>query len=143
MPKKTFDQISRATPRQRAAAEAYAAAELEKMRLPDLRRARHLSQVDIAERLDTTQGGISRLEGQADIYVRSLRRYVEAAGGKLVISAIFPNARPIEIEGFGDIEPPHSNGAGRTMRAGPSKGAPTSPNGQGTKKERSSRRTTR
>jgi transcriptional regulator with XRE-family HTH domain len=73
------------------------------MKLGDLRRARSLSQQEMAERLSTNQGGVSRLENQTDMYIRSVRKYVEAAGGRLVLSAIFPDAPPIEIEALGEI----------------------------------------
>ena len=102
MAKKTFREISKATPEQRIAARQYARAEIARMKLKDLRRARQLSQEEMAERLGTNQGAISRIERQTDMYVRSLRRYVEAAGGSLVISAFFPDAEPIELEDIGD-----------------------------------------
>jgi transcriptional regulator with XRE-family HTH domain len=101
--KKTFREISRATPEQRIAARQYARAEIARLKLKDLRRARRLSQEEMAERLGTNQGAVSRIEHQTDMYVRSLRRYIEAAGGSLVISAYFPDADPIELEMFEDI----------------------------------------
>ncbi len=35
----------------------------------------------------------------------TLRRYLEAAGGRLRILAEFPDAEPIEIAGFSEVDP--------------------------------------
>jgi len=37
------------------------------------------------------QGNISRLEKRTDMYLSTLRRYVEAMGGVLEIRAVFPD----------------------------------------------------
>jgi transcriptional regulator with XRE-family HTH domain len=76
-----------------------------RMKLDELRRARHLSQAQLAEALETDQGAISRMERRTDLYVSTLRRFIEAAGGELCITARFPDGDPVELEGFGDIEP--------------------------------------
>ncbi|MGH3764227.1 MAG: XRE family transcriptional regulator [Pseudonocardiaceae bacterium] len=60
-------------------------------RLSELRHARHMTQVALAERLHMVQPSISRLERQADLYVSTLRRYIEAIGGRLEIHAVFPD----------------------------------------------------
>lgn len=72
------------------------------MRLRDLRNARDLSQADIAQALDSDQGNISRLEQQADMYVSTLRRYLEALGGTLEIVAHFPD-RDVRITQFREL----------------------------------------
>ena len=113
MAKKKFREISRATVAQRSAAKRYAQAEAERLKLRELRLACRLSQEEMANRLGTNQGAVSRIERQTDMYIRSLRRYVEAAGGSLVISACFPNAEPIELAFFGDIESPKSMATAR------------------------------
>lgn len=76
----------------RAAIEAEVAAILDELPLDELRRARELSQVDLAELLGTKQSSISKLEQQTDMYLSTLKRYVEAMGGELVIAARFPAA---------------------------------------------------
>lgn len=73
----------------RAQLEAQDAAYLR--RLAELRRARDVTQVALAEKLRMAQPSVSRLERQADLYVSTLRRYVEALGGRLEISAVFPD----------------------------------------------------
>jgi len=38
-------------------------------------------------------GNVSRLEGRSDVYLSTLRSYVEALGGHLEIAAVFPDER--------------------------------------------------
>ncbi len=52
----------------------------------------------MAERLEKSQGNISELEHRSDVYLSSLREYVEALGGQLEIAAVFDDERhPIAI----------------------------------------------
>jgi DNA-binding Xre family transcriptional regulator len=67
--------------RQRAMEDALA--------LADLRRSRHVTQVQLAEELGISQGNVSRLEGRSDVYLSTLRSYVQALGGHLEIAAVF------------------------------------------------------
>ena len=60
-------------------------------RLAELRHARERTQVELARKLGMVQPSVSRLERQADLYVSTLRRYVEALGGRLEINAVFPD----------------------------------------------------
>ena len=60
------------------------------MPLHELRRARALTQQDLAQTLKVNQPAIAKLEQRADVYVSSLRSYIEAMGGKLIIVAEFP-----------------------------------------------------
>jgi transcriptional regulator with XRE-family HTH domain len=64
----------------------------EEMRLRDLRVARRKTQQQLAESLHVQQGTISKLENKSDLYLSTLRRYIEAMGGKLTILAQFPDA---------------------------------------------------
>ncbi|MGH2878378.1 MAG: helix-turn-helix domain-containing protein [Solirubrobacteraceae bacterium] len=57
--------------------------------LADLRRSRHVTQVQLAEELGISQGNVSRLEGRSDVYLSTLRSYVQALGGHLEIAAVF------------------------------------------------------
>lgn len=101
---KKFRELVAATmsPESRARAEARAQAGLAEMRLQELRRARELSQEDLAGRLDTEQGNVSRLEQQTDMYISTLRRYVEALGGSLEIVARFSDG-DVKISQFQDL----------------------------------------
>ena len=73
--------------------------------LSDLRAGRGVTQVDLARRLKTTQPGVSRLEHQTDLYLSTLRQYVEALGGRLEIHGVFADGR-VPIAPFGaEAEP--------------------------------------
>jgi hypothetical protein len=61
-----------------------------KYALRDLREAAGKTQVDVATAADMSQGDVSRLEGREDIKIATLRRYVEALGGKLDLVVSFP-----------------------------------------------------
>jgi transcriptional regulator with XRE-family HTH domain len=61
------------------------------MPLDKLRKARSLTQVAVAERLQVDQGSVSKLESRTDMYLSTLREYVEALGGKLELRADFPD----------------------------------------------------
>src|SRR3979490_3045732 len=61
------------------------------MPLHELRRARERSQEDLARELNVGQPAVAKLERRADMYVSNLRRYVEALGGTLEITARFPD----------------------------------------------------
>jgi transcriptional regulator with XRE-family HTH domain len=61
------------------------------MALYEVRKARALSQHDLAKKLDVHQPAVAKLERRADMYVSNLRRYVEALGGELEITARFPD----------------------------------------------------
>lgn len=73
------------------------------MPLQDLRQAKHMSQERLAEILDTKQANISRIERRTDMYISTLRSYIEAMGGELDIIAKFPEGG-VHISQFRDIE---------------------------------------
>lgn len=60
-------------------------AELVAYQLGELRRELGVDQVELAERLGMTQGGISKLERSADPKLSTLRNLTEALGGTLRI----------------------------------------------------------
>jgi len=68
-----------------------AAAELERMGFGKLRQARLQTQVALAERLDIPQTAVSRMERRTDLLLSTMRKYVEALGGRLELRAIFPD----------------------------------------------------
>lgn len=76
---------------------------LAEMPLHELRQAKHLSQERLAEVLETKQANISRIERRTDMYISTLRSYIEAMGGRLDIVAKFPDGE-IRINQFKDIE---------------------------------------
>lgn len=58
--------------------------------LNQLRQALKLSQEQIAEEMGVSQAAISRLENRQDFLIGTLRRFIEAMGGKLEVRAHFP-----------------------------------------------------
>ena len=88
-----------------------AEAMLDEMPLQELRRARHLTQEALARVLRSKQALVSKLERRADMYVSSLRSYVESLGGELEIIARFPDGA-VRISQFGDIERERPPGEG-------------------------------
>lgn len=78
--------------------------ELQRMALDELRSAKQLTQADMAELLDVPQSSISRIEQRTDMYLSTLRNYVQAMGGVLQIQAVFPEGGAVVINRFGDYE---------------------------------------
>jgi Fe-S cluster biogenesis protein NfuA len=73
-------------------------AELEaQMPLSQVRAARNMTQTRLAELLEMDQGNVSKLEQRTDMYLSTLRSYVEAMGGQLEIRAVFPDG-DVKIE---------------------------------------------
>jgi hypothetical protein len=56
-----------------------------------LRQARLQTQVALAERLDIPQTAVSRMERRTDLLLSTMRKYVEALGGRLELRAVFPD----------------------------------------------------
>jgi transcriptional regulator with XRE-family HTH domain len=63
----------------------------EEATLRQLREARERSQEEVGQKLHIKQAAVSKLERRADMYLSTLRSYIEAMGGKLEIIARFPN----------------------------------------------------
>ncbi len=57
--------------------------------LADLRESRGLTQARLADELQVSQPNVSKVEGQKDIRLSTLRHYVEALGGRLEVRAVF------------------------------------------------------
>ena len=75
----------------------------EDMDLAQLRMARQLSQAALGEILHVAQPAVAKLEKRADMYVSTLRRFIEAMGGELEITARFPD-HDVRIRNFADLE---------------------------------------
>ena len=90
------------TPERRQRIEALKGEMLAEMPLHELRRARALTQRDLANMLRVNQPAISKLEQRTDMYVSSLRSYIEAVGGKLKIVAEFPEGE-VAITNFSEV----------------------------------------
>lgn len=64
--------------------------------------AREYTQAELAEVLSLDQGSISKLERRTEMYISTLRRYVEAMGGSLRITAVFPDGE-VKVKQFQDV----------------------------------------
>jgi len=89
--RKVSELHARMTPERRARNQAETARLLAETPLAELRQAQALTQTTLAELLATSQGEVSTIEQRTDMYVSTLRRYIEAMGGELDIVARFPD----------------------------------------------------
>jgi DNA-binding XRE family transcriptional regulator len=72
------------------------------MTLHQLREARSLTQVNLAKVLQINQGAVSKMEKRADMYVSTLRNFIQAMGGQLQVKAIFPEGE-VQIDQFENV----------------------------------------
>lgn len=59
--------------------------------LHDLRRRRGVTQTDLAATLEVSRANVGRIENELDVRVSTLARFVEGIGGRLAITAVFPD----------------------------------------------------
>jgi len=90
------------TPAARAAAEAAAVQLDAEMDLAEVRRTIKLSQEGLSQTLQINQGSVAKIEKRADMYVSTLRRFIEAMGGELEIVAKFAD-HSVKIRNFSDL----------------------------------------
>jgi len=63
--------------------------------LPEIRHERGMSQETLSETLKVRQATYSKLERRGDVKVSSLKRVIEAMGGRLRIQAVFPDTQEV------------------------------------------------
>ena len=73
--------------------------------LQALRALAERSQEQIAQSLGIKQPSVHKMEKQADLYISTLRRFVEAAGGKLELLVELPGKGSFKLTGLGQINP--------------------------------------
>lgn len=112
MAKKFSELRKRMSPAARAKASARARALAEELPLYELRQARRLSQEQLGRTLQVKQASISKLERRADMYLSTLRSYIEALGGELEIVARFSEGA-VRIRQLEDIEKDKRGRAGQ------------------------------
>ena len=100
----SLEEILQAMPEERRRRIEERAAELiaEEFRLRDLRRLRRLTQARLSKKLKIGQEGVSRIEKRTDLYLSTLRSYVEGVGGELTLMVKFPDRPPVILTGFGE-----------------------------------------
>ena len=87
----------------RARVEEQVREAIQQMALDELRTAREFTQAELSQVLKVDQGSISKLERRTDMYIGTLRRYIEAMGGSLQIRAVFPDGE-VQIKQFEDAK---------------------------------------
>src|SRR6266508_671196 len=99
-----FRELTKGFSPTRKARVANQVAALETARaLHELRKRRAVSQEELAAKLAVGQPAVAKLERRTDMYVSNLRRYVEALGGTLEITARFPDGT-VTIADVGEAE---------------------------------------
>ena len=93
---RTLNQVLATLPVRRRAKIERRASEL--ATLKDLRQAVERTQEELATSLGVGQDTISRIERRSDMLLSTLRRYVEAMGGKLELVAEFPDRPRMVID---------------------------------------------
>jgi transcriptional regulator with XRE-family HTH domain len=129
---RSLDQVlAGLTPKRRAKIERRAS---ELTTLKDLRKAAERTQEDLAARLGLGQDTVSRIERRSDILLSTLRRYVEAMGGELILVASFPNREPLIIDHIASNEPVKAKqlAPGKRTKSTARRSSPGQRRGQGT-----------
>lgn len=83
------------SPEKEAGIQSKVEAEIGRLPLAAMRKARMMTQERIAELLCVNQGAVSKLEKRSDMYLSTLRSYVEAMGGHLDVRAVFPDGEVV------------------------------------------------
>lgn len=104
---RTLDKLlAELTPERRAQVEARSAElHTEVEGLKALRKLAARSQEQIAQALGVTQPAVVKIERQADLYLSTLRRFVEAAGGTLELRVELPGMGVMHLTGVGELKP--------------------------------------
>ena len=86
--------------------------------LRELREIAGKAQLDVAAALHIKQPSVSKIEKQTDMYLSTLRNYIEAIGGKLELVVKLPKRPAIRLHQLGDAssDASHSVGAGDETR---------------------------
>lgn len=99
MAHKWKDVRRKLSPEREERTRRYVKSVVEGVTLNQLREARSLTQANLASILGVNQGSVSKMEKRTDMYVSTLRSFVQAMGGQLQIRAVFPEGE-IQIEQF-------------------------------------------
>src|SRR5262249_46040831 len=94
---KWSDIKARIKPATRARIEAEGRRLSDDLHLSQLRKARGLTQETMAELLGVSQAEVSKMERRTELYVGTLRKFIEAMNGELVIAARFADGVEVPI----------------------------------------------
>lgn len=106
MPKTHEEMMARLPKARRTRIEARAAELRREVEgLKALRLLAERSQEQIAQALGVKQPSVLKIERQADLYLSTLRRFIEAAGGTLELRVELPGKGVVHLTGVGEISP--------------------------------------
>jgi DNA-binding XRE family transcriptional regulator len=103
---RSLDEVIAAMPPERQDRIKARSAELhaEVEGLKALRKLAERTQEQIAQSLGVKQPAIVKIERQADLYLSTLRRFVEAAGGTLELRVELPGTGVLRLTGMGELK---------------------------------------
>jgi DNA-binding XRE family transcriptional regulator len=96
------------SPEQEEETRQYVKSVVQAVSLNQLREARSLTQANLAKVLGVNQGSVSKMEKRTDMYVSTLRSFIQAMGGQLQIKAVFPEGE-VQIEQFESVDVPRAD----------------------------------
>lgn len=70
----------------------------EELHLSQLRKARGLTQEAVADLLGVSQAEVSKMERRSELYIGTLRKFIEAMNGELVLAARFADGVEVPIK---------------------------------------------
>jgi transcriptional regulator with XRE-family HTH domain len=124
----SLEEVLQRLPEERRRRIELRAAELiaEELNLREVRRLRKLTQARLSKKLKIGQEGVSRIEKRSDLYISTLRNYVEGVGGKLKLVVELPDRPPVILAGLGEDqnEKRAKKKAGNGGRSRPKLGVP-------------------
>lgn len=88
--------------------------------LRELRQITGKAQAEIASALNIKQPSVSQIERQTDMYLSTLRSYVEAVGGELELTVKLPKRPALRIHHLGDVAPAIATKAPARRKSGTS-----------------------
>jgi transcriptional regulator with XRE-family HTH domain len=102
---RTVDEVMASLPPERQERIKARAAEMlrEIEGLKALRKLAACSQEQIARSLGVKQPSVLKIERQTDLYLSTLRRFVEAAGGTLELRVELPGTGAFTLTGLGEL----------------------------------------
>jgi DNA-binding XRE family transcriptional regulator len=102
---RTIEDVMAAMPAERRARIKARADEIkaEVEGLKALRKLAERSQEQIAQSLGIKQPAVLKIERQTDLYLSTLRRFIEAAGGTLELRVELPGKGIIHLTGMGEL----------------------------------------
>ena len=124
----SLDDIRRAMPEERRMRIEQLASKMiaEELNLREVRRLRKLTQARLSKKLKIGQEGVSRIEKRSDLYISTLRSYVEGVGGKLKLVVELPDRPPVILTGLGEDQA-EKRAKNRPKNAPKSKAKPAAP----------------